>query len=77
MAYGAALSRDEFPTLVRTYFVTQRAIAAIPDGNLQAQLHLAYRSQTLREAIEEFLKTDSTPVFHCSSVSATAEVGGS
>lgn len=55
LAYGRSLSLVDFPTLMRTYFVTQRAIAAVPDDALERKLMLALRSQLLREAAEEFL----------------------
>lgn len=55
-AYGRALPLGEFPTLVRTYFVTQKAMAALENNGLQAKADLANRSQTLRQAIEIFLE---------------------
>jgi hypothetical protein len=50
---------DGRPARVRTYFATTHAIAAMPENNLPAKLHLAFRLQTLREAIEEFLKVSA------------------
>ncbi len=55
LAYGRSLSLSDFPTLVRTYFATQHAMAEVENHGLQAKADLAYRSQTLREAIEAFL----------------------
>jgi hypothetical protein len=57
MRYGRELRRviapDEFQTLVRTWIVSQRAYGDA--GNLQAAAALAFRVQTLREAIQAFL----------------------
>src|SRR4051794_30909984 len=47
------LERDDFQTLVRTWLVSQRAVAnAVND---QAKVILATRCQLLREAVEAFL----------------------
>ena len=56
-AFGRALrlriGPDDFQTLVRTWLVSE--LAAREAVSLQAKANLAVRSQTLREAVQEFL----------------------
>jgi alkylhydroperoxidase family enzyme len=73
LAYGGTIALEQFPTLVRTYFATQHAMSEIENHGLQAKADLAYRLQTLREAIEGAL--DSSFILHPSSLEA--EVGAS
>lgn len=85
MRYGRHLRRalspdhDQFQTLVRTWMVSQRAVAnAI---NPQAKVILATRCQLLREAVEAFFetRTDSSAGLSTndSQLSTVLEVGHS
>jgi hypothetical protein len=62
--FGRELRRviapDEFQTLVRTWMVSE--LAAREAINPQAKANLAFRSQTLREAVQTFLLPDGLVV---------------
>jgi hypothetical protein len=62
--YGRELRRviaaDEFQALVGSYFISE--LAAREAINPQAKVHLATRSQTLREAIQAFLFEGRVPL---------------
>ena len=73
--YGRATTVEQFPTLVRTWMVSE--LAAREAIDLQAKALLAYRCQTLREAVQAFLFPEGAISREELSVQALMEVGGS